>query len=275
MTISEWLVETMVRLGAAGVDSPRRDSLVLLEDTLDKDRAWVLAHAEYKLSGDELVRVNALIDKRLQRIPLAYIRGKAWFYGRFFAVNNHVLIPRPESENFIELLKHLADSKQLTDDSTIIDVGTGSGALAITAKLELPESKVIATDLSSDALTVAQKNAQAHNTDITFLSGNLLMPIKDVEAAESVIIANLPYVSNTIQTQPELALEPPEALFSGKDGLDHYREFWKQVAVLETKPAYILTESLESQHATLAKLAAKAGYSLQKTDVLIQLFTRD
>jgi release factor glutamine methyltransferase len=266
MTIAEWLVATMVSLKNAGVDSPRRDALVLLEDTLEKDRAWVLAHSEYALNDGELKRVNLLIEERLQRIPLAYIRGKAWFYGRFFEVNQSVLIPRPESESFIELLKELRPKK-------IIDIGTGSGALAVTAKLELPEIEVIATDMSSEALIVAQKNAQTHHVDITFISGNLLMPISDSEALGATIITNLPYVPHSMQTQPELALEPPEALYSGQDGLDHYREFWKQLKNREIQPTHILTESLELQHPALERLAAKAGYHLKQTDVLVQLFT--
>jgi release factor glutamine methyltransferase len=267
-TIAEWLFETMKRLGETGVDSPRRDALVLLEDTIAKDRAWVLAHPEYELEPHEIAAVQKLVQQRLDRVPLAYIRGKAWFFGRFFAVHEHVLIPRPESESFIELLHDLKPTK-------VIDIGTGSGALAITTKLELPETEVIATDLSTEALAVATKNAQAHVTDITFLLGSLLEPVTDVQLAESTIITNLPYVPNRTEKSPELATEPPEALFSGDDGLDHYREFWKQVNQRSSKPTYILTESLESQHPTLIKLAKSADYKYLRTDILVQVFTVD
>jgi release factor glutamine methyltransferase len=270
MTIAEWLFETMRRLGEAGVDSPRRDALVLLEDTLQKDRAWVLAHPEYELGSQELAAVQKLIQMRLDRVPLAYIRGKAWFFDRFFAVNEHVLIPRPESESFIEILKSLQPTTY--NLKPIVDIGTGSGALAITVKLELPDAEVIATDLSLKALEVAQKNAQNHTTDITFLCGDLLDPLTDVQLAGSTIIANLPYVPNSAEKSPELSLEPSEALFSGDDGLEHYRKFWQQIQRRNGKPQYILTEALESQHPTLIELAQKANYKHLKTDVLVQAF---
>src|SRR3990167_8175782 len=105
MTISDWLMDSMIKLQKAGVDSPRRDALVLLEDTLEKDRAWVLAHPEHSIQSQALEKVGRLIKRRIEREPLAYIRGKAWFYGRFFGVNPRVLIPRPESESFINILK--------------------------------------------------------------------------------------------------------------------------------------------------------------------------
>jgi len=266
MTLNEWLVPAMVKLRDAGVDSPRRDCLVLLEDTIQKDRAWVVAHPEYELDQKVIQTLDKLIARRTNREPLAYIRGRAWFYGRFFKVNPNVLIPRPESENFIELLKDIEPRK-------IIDIGTGSGALAITAKFELPGSEIIATDTSSAALAIAQKNAANHNTDIQFVSGDLIDALSDEQLKDSVVIANLPYVPGNLITSPEIIQEPPEALFSGEDGLRHYRNFWRQIAERSQKPRYILTESLESQHHTQEKLALEAGYKLNKTDVLIQQFS--
>jgi release factor glutamine methyltransferase len=267
MTIAEWLIPSMIRLRDAGVDSPRRDCLVLLEDTVQKDRAWVVAHPEYELEKKVVQHLDALITKRISREPLAYIRGKAWFYGRFFEVIPAVLIPRPESENFIELLKELKPAK-------IIDIGTGSGALAVTAKLELPESNIIATDTSSTALTIAQKNAAMHTADIQFLFGSLLEPLNDEQLNGSTIVTNLPYVPEALITSPEIIQEPKEALFSGADGLDHYRNFWEQIMERGAVPTFILIESLESQHKDIELLAQKAGYALQKTDILVQEFVR-
>lgn len=267
MMISKWLVSNMIKLRDAGVDSPRRDCLVLLEDTIQKDRARVVAHPEHELDQKVIQKLDELIARRINREPLAYIRGKAWFYGRFFTVNPSVLIPRPESENFIELLKELQPKK-------VLDIGTGSGALAITTKLELPECHVIATDTSSEALATAQKNAATHSTDIQFLSGSLLEPLTPEQLADSVIIANLPYVPDSLITSPEITQEPPEALFSGKDGLDHYRNFWEQLKATANKPTHILIESLETQHEALEKLAKTSGYRLEKTDILIQQFSK-
>ncbi|MBI5357350.1 peptide chain release factor N(5)-glutamine methyltransferase [Candidatus Saccharibacteria bacterium] len=257
----------MKKLVAAGVDSPRRDCLVLVEDLLDKDRSWVNAHAEYELNDEQISVLDEQLKRRINREPLAYIRGKAWFYKRFFEVNPDVLIPRPESESFIELLKEL-------DVGTVVDVGTGSGCLAITAKLELPQTQVFATDISSEALKVAQKNALNHKTEINFVQGNFLEPINELDLENYAILANLPYVPNDLVTSPEIKTEPELALFSGTDGLDHYRQFWKQVNELHAKPKYILTESLENQHEQLEKLAKESSYRLLKTDVLVQLFEK-
>lgn len=257
----------MIKLRDAGVDSPRRDALVLLEDTIRKDRAWVLAHHDFKLSMTNINAVDKLIERRLKREPLAYIRRKAWFYGRFFAVNKKVLIPRPESETFIDQLK-------IIEPLEVIDIGTGSGVLAITAALELPNARVVATDTDSTALALAQKNATNHNVDIEFLLGSLLKPLQGRNLDQSIIITNLPYVPAKLITSPEICHEPPQALFSGPDGLDHYREFWKQVSKLNHKPQIILTEALESQHRAMIELANTAGYSIDRTAILVQVFVK-
>ncbi|MEK9195953.1 MAG: peptide chain release factor N(5)-glutamine methyltransferase [Patescibacteria group bacterium] len=276
MTISEWLINNMIKLQKAGVDSPRRDCLVLLEDTLNKDRAWVVAHPEQLVQGRTLHQLERLIQRRGGREPLAYIRGKAWFYGRFFEVNPHVLIPRPESEDFIDLLKQLVESRQLTVDRKekmqVIDIGTGSGCLAITIKLELPFTEVIATDISTKALEVAENNAKNHKVDIKFVQSNLLNSVTESIQSSTIITANLPYVPKDLITSPEITTEPKVALFSGEDGLDHYRLFWQQISELKTKPKYVLTESLERQHKDLEILANTAGYKNTKTNTLTQVF---
>lgn len=266
MTIAEWLVPAMIELKQAGVDSPRRDCLVLLEDTIKKDRAWVTAHPEYELDKKVVQTLSTLVSRRKNREPLAYIRSKAWFYERFFEVSTSVLIPRPETENFIEIIKELAPKK-------IIDIGTGSGCLAITAKLELPNANVSATDTSSSALSVAKKNARKHNVDVTFLHGSLLEPLSDDRLNKATIITNLPYVPAKLITSPEITKEPAEALFSGEDGLNHYRKFWSEIQHKNTRPQYIIVESLESQHQAMKKLAEASSFSLQQTNILIQVFT--
>ncbi len=268
MTIAQWLFETMEKLGKAGVDAARRDALVLLEDTIGKGRAWVLTHPEYELPETILQTVHRLIERRIRREPLAYIRGKAWFYKRFFAVTPEVMIPRPESEAFIQLLKQYRPK-------TIIDIGSGSGCLAITTKLEFPQVEVIAIDISPKALKIAEQNATNHKVAIKFLQGSLLSPLSTINhKPQTIVLANLPYVPVGLITSPEIAHEPPEALFSGLDGLDHYRQFWRQVDGLGHKPRHILTEALENQHRTLSQLAGIAGYKLEKTAVLVQLFEK-
>lgn len=266
MIIAEWLFDVMRKLGKAGVDSPRRDGLVLLEDTLQKDRSWVLAHSDYPIPAKKLDQVNRLIDRRLKREPLAYIRGKAWFYGRFFAVNEHVMIPRPESEVIIDFAKNL-------NPKSIVDIGTGSGCLAITIALELPGTTVMATDISPDALEVCRRNIHDHDVKITvakaFLAENVL-----VGNTPDLLIANLPYVPDDFPVSPEVGAEPKIAIYSGKDGMDLYESLWAQISSSQHKPLYVITESLESQHTPMINLAVKAGYHLDKTTILIQQFTR-
>lgn len=266
MTIANWVFDSMIKLKDAGVDAPRRDALVLLEDTLSKERSWVLTHSDYDLNTKELNKVNKLISSRIKRIPLAYIRGKTWFYGRFFLVTKSTLIPRPESEILIDLLKELPKIDRL------IDIGTGCGALAITAKLELTIPEVIATDIDESALSVAKKNNSLHKTTVNFVVGSLLGPIVHDIEKNTTIIANLPYVPTDLKLEPELYQEPQFALFSGTDGLNHYRKFWNEIQQLPIKPKFILCESLDAQHQKQKELARLAGYKHKSSVGLIQIF---
>lgn len=247
--------------------------MVLLEDVLQKNRSWVLSHPEHTLQEPSLQKVNQMIERRVKREPLAYIRGKAWFYGRFFEVNPRVLIPRPESESFINLLKQIKPRPKI-----ITDIGTGSGALAITAKLEFPKTQVIATDIDSKALQVAKKNARKHKANIKFINSSLLNWyhfLHDREKSDTILLANLPYVPKDLITSPEITYEPKTALFSGKDGLDHYQKFWGQIANMSQKPRWIMVESLTSQHQKQKSFAKKAGYKLIKSEILVQLFKKN
>lgn len=264
MTIADWLFDSMKRLGEAGVDSPRRDALVLLEDTLNKDRTWVLSHHEHEISPDQLEKINSLVDRRLKREPLAYIRGKAWFYGRFFTVNEHVLIPRPESETIIKLAKEL-------EPKSIIDLGTGSGCLAVTLALEITGANITASDVSQEALEAARANAYAHKVRIKLKNTYLLEDLFD-ENGVDLIVANLPYVPDRLITSPEIETEPKLALFAGESGMDLYESLWAQLSTAINKPLHVITESLESQHSQMSNLAIKSGYRLEKTEGLIQLF---
>lgn len=264
MKISEWLFTAMAKLGDAGVDSPRRDALVLLEDTLEKDRSWVLAHPEYEIQNDALEAVNKLIQRRINREPLAYIRKKAWFYGRFFYVNESVLVPRPESEAFIDLVKKCRPK-------SVLEIGTGSGCIAITLALELENTSITATDTSTTALDVARKNIAKHRVKIS-LKENYLLDGLLLDSAPEALVANLPYVPDGLITSPEIEVEPKEALFAGESGMDLYESLWGQVFSAPYKPRYIFTESLESQHSHMSMLAAQSSYSVAKSEGLIQKF---
>ena len=264
MLVSEWLTAAEQRLQDAEIATARLDCLVLMSDELEKDKSWLLSHPDYELQGSNLEKLNKKIAQRAKHTPLAYIRGHAEFYGREFIVNTHTLVPRPETETIIELLKSL----RLPADSTILDVGTGSGCIAITAALELPRVHVGACDIDAKCLQTAKTNADNLGAHIAFFTSDLL---KHADACD-VILANLPYVPDNFQINTAATHEPHHALFGGSDGLDLYRRMFKQTTDSNWQPRFVLTESLPPQHETLAGIAKAAGYRLQQADDFIQLF---
>lgn len=265
MTVGEFLTHYTKQLVKAGVDSARLDCLVLVEDALLQDRAWLLAHPEYEIQGSVVEKLNIKIAQRAQHVPLAYIRGKAPFYGREFAVNQHVLVPRPESEGIITLLKKLP----LPAQPRIADVGTGSGCLGITAALESGIRSVDLYDIDDNALAVAKQNALKHRVHARCLQSNLL---EGYTGRNDVVLANLPYVPANYPINRAAGHEPKLALFAGDDGLDLYRRLWSQLQRLSAKPQFVMTESLASQHDDLRSLASTASYRQAATNGLVQSF---
>lgn len=264
MTIGQFLKTATEALQSAEVESARLDALVLLEDTLDKNRAHLLAHLDTPLSAAQLSRLNNYITQRQKHTPLAFIRGRAEFYGRTFMVNEHVLVPRPETESMVVLLKKLT----LEDLPRIADIGSGSGCLAITAALEFPTAHVVAYDISPEALQLAHKNARRFAVDVQFIQSDLL---NDQPEYFDAVMANLPYVPIDYPINKAATFEPHLALFGGKDGLELYRRLFKQLQATRSK--FVITESLLSQHAAMAAMAKTAGYSTIEADGLAQLFT--
>jgi HemK-like putative methylase len=161
------------------------------------------------------------------------------------------------------------------DELYIADIGTGSGAIAITAKLEIPEATVIAIDIDEKCLETAGRNAENLGADITRLHGDLLEPLELPADKIVVLLANLPYVPDNFQINTAATHEPRHALFGGPDGLDLYRRMFTQITERSLQPHYVLTESLPPQHEHLAGIAKAAGFHLQETDDFIQLFSRD
>ena len=268
MDIGTWLQMSTQKLRAAGIATARLDSLVLLEDLLNKNRTQLLAHPEDILSPSEIKVLDNDIVRRITHEPLAYIRGKSEFYGRTFLVDKNVLEPRPESETMIEMLKSVPASA-LPAHPRIVDVGTGSGALGITAKLELPKAHVDLIEISHTAAAVAKKN-------INMLSKNMVVFENDLFTNFTnhydVVLANLPYVPDEFHINPAAQAEPHIAIFGGPDGLDIYRRLFKQIADRDDKPSFIFTEALPPQHEVLAAIAHENGMKLTRTDDFIQQF---
>ncbi len=269
-SFNQWFSQAQQQLQQAGIGTARLDTLVLAEDVTEKDRSLLLAHPEYRLANQQFNKLNKYITLRAKHQPLAYIRHKTEFYGREFYINNRVLEPRPESETMIDELKQL----RLSSHPTIIDIGTGSGVLAITAKLELPEAKIIGTDIDPACLAVARQNAKVFGLALEFLEGDLLQALPKFTATteQSVLLCNLPYVPNDFKLNDAAMNEPRLAIFGGIDGLDLYRQLFAQLKSLDLRFENVLTESLPHQHAQLKSIAESGSFRLLKEADFIQVF---
>jgi len=266
MKLDDWLAEATTALDEAGIATARLDALVLLEDTVGKDRSHLLAHPEIELTEAQSKKLEARLKRRKAHEPLAYIKGKTEFYGRDFIVNKDVLEPRSETETMLDLFKAL----ELRDGARVVDVGTGSGAIGITAKLERPDCTVDLIDIDEKCLQVAGRNVFKYRADLKLLRLDLLT---HAAGPYDVILANLPYVPDGHTINKAAMQEPRIAIFGGEDGLDLYRRLFAQLAEADWRPHHILTEALPFQHADLAAIAKKAGFKLRKSDDFIQLFT--
>lgn len=270
MTIQTWLNQATKILKDAGIASARLDCLVILEQSLDVERSWILAHNDTTLAPQQIVQLSNKIDRRKNRTPLAYITGSKEFYGRTFAVNEDVLIPRPESEAIFE---HIKTITRLHAVNTILDIGTGSGILAITVKKELPNAHVTGVDISEAALTTARKNARLHEAQVQFKLCDITKELPAVPRTRPyIVVANLPYVPESLITSPEITKEPALALFSGANGMDHYKSLWSHIGQSNHKPLAVIAESLKNQHSAMRDIAEHNNYSLVKSTQLIQTF---
>ena len=232
-----------IRDALTGSLLPSADAEVLLARSLGVDRTWLLAHPDDTLSDDSWRKFSAWIERRRKFEPVAYITGEQEFFGRPFMVDKRVLIPRPSTEGLVETaLEFLRTGHDVsvevdtdivavarrtaagewTPPKTIIDIGTGSGAIVVTLALERPDLEIIATDVSQDALDVAHENAKRHGVDqrITFLQGDGLEPLDALDLHEPFIfVSNPPYIPLNRTLMPDVInFEPHVALFGGEDG---------------------------------------------------------
>jgi release factor glutamine methyltransferase len=204
-------------------DRAKQDAEALLLYLLDKDKAWLMAHRDTELSDEQATRYMELLERRYRGEPIQYITAEAEFYGLPFRVTPDVLIPRPETEHLVEKVLELA---ACFAKPRIVDVGAGSGAIAVALAHHLPNAAITAIDLSAPALTIARGNAELNGVAdrIRFLEGDLLTPV--VGQQFEIVVSNPPYVP--LSDRGSLAVEvrdyePAAALFAGDDGLDVYR----------------------------------------------------
>ncbi len=254
-----------------GISSARLDSQLLLANVVGQSKAWLLSHPEYALTSRQRQHFEQLVSKRAKNIPVAYLLGYKEFYGRKFITTPDVLVPRPETEQLVEQILALGSNN---DTLRVLDIGTGSGAIAVTLACERPNWQIYASDTSYSALEVVKANAKEHHVldKISLIEQDLLL--SDSQRYD-IIAANLPYVPNHLRDKPDIAHEPDAALFAGADGLDLYRDLFSQL-VFRTRQGnpvdIVVIESLTSQHAELTQIASLAEYELLKTVDLIQVF---
>lgn len=222
MRLEDWLLQTRTVLAEAGIESARLEAEVLAARALGCGRSWVLAHPEHPVEPN-LAEVE--VGRRRNREPLAYILGEREFFGRTFLVNPSVLIPRQETETLVEAV---LGSIPRGEPAVILDVGTGSGCIAISLQLQRPEWKVWALDRSAAALRVAIENARRLGAlGIRFLESDLFDAVPDL--VFDLIVSNPPYVASGADLMPEVANhEPKEALFAGADGIEIYASLAEQ-----------------------------------------------
>ncbi len=268
-SIATWTVSATRQLLDAGITSARLDAELILSHTLRKNRTYLHAHPEEELSDRYHEIADARLLLRLDRTPLAYIIGHKEFYGRRFQVTPATLIPRPESETIIALLKEVMRQPKLplsNEKPTLVDVGTGSGCLGITAKLEFPELDVTLTDNSRHALTVAEENAKRLGANVTILKSNLL---QDYPFEADIILANLPYVGEDWEVSPETRHEPKEALYAHDDGLALIKR------LIEESPSHLVAggklfiEADPRQHNAIITFARQNSLAHRSTEGFI------
>jgi len=251
MTIQAWLNHAAKQLKPV-TDSWQLDAELLVAHELNLSRAQLLSNMDTQLTTKQLDRLEKDIDRRINGEPIAYIVGSIEFYGLTLSVDWRVLCPRPETETLVEHVIKVAP-----DSSRVVDVGTGSGAIAIALKTHRPDLSITASDISSDALTIAKGNIAKHELDIKAMQSSLL----DNFDAAHVVVANLPYLPDNETLDKSVVAEPLAALVSGEDGLKHYRTLFEQAAE-KLQITHIFIEAPPSQKDTLVTIAADSGFKL-------------
>ncbi len=221
------------------IPTNRLDAQLLLCHVLDVDKPYLISHDDRVLDSGEQAQFEALIERRAKGEPIAYIVGKKHFWDLEFIVTPSVLIPRPETEHLLEAALTRAKAKE---QLIAVDIGTGSGAIAVTIAKHTNAS-MFAVDISPDALSVAKQNARKHEVEIQFYQGSLAQPLINHGIKVDLLMANLPYIRS--DEMPALAVskhEPQLALDGGDDGLELVRELLLQVPDVCQPEALILLE---------------------------------
>lgn len=244
-------------------DTPRLDAELLVGHVAQLDRVGLRVESERELEPEQWRALDALVKRRCGGEPVAYLLGTAWFYGREFEVDRRVLVPRPETELLVEqALEHFAER---ATSATFIDACTGSGCVAVTIAAELGErARVVATDISEDALDVARANAARHGVDVDFRHGDLLEPAVELQRVAAVV-ANPPYVDGEEDHGLDASVrdhEPHVALFAPDGGIDVFYERLATQALGVLEPGGLLAvEHGIGQRTRVTAALHRAGFT--------------
>jgi release factor glutamine methyltransferase len=254
-------IQSILQLATqAGTQSgiERLDAQLLMLHALGRamhDRAWLITHDDEALSEPAALTFQSLCKRRLNGEPLAYIVGSKPFFGLDLQVDNRVLVPRPDTETLVGWALTFDTANSMLK---VLDMGTGSGAIALALKSVRPDWQVTALDASADALAVAQSNAKRLNLNINFLQSSWFDALKDSKF--NIIVSNPPYIVEGDWHMAALAHEPKQALTSGVDGLDDIRQIVHQAPEFLTSGGWLLLEHGFDQAAAVSDLLAQCGF---------------
>ncbi|MGD0800817.1 MAG: peptide chain release factor N(5)-glutamine methyltransferase [Terracidiphilus sp.] len=240
-------------------DRARADAELLLLHVLGKNRAWLLTHPDEEFAEDKATRYLELLERRFIGEPIQYIIGETEFFGLTFRVTPDVLIPRPETEHLVEKVIELTAG---FEQSRIVDVGTGSGAIAVALASKLTQTSITAIDISSRALMIARENAIHNAVSLRFLEGDLLAPVAGEHF--EIIASNPPYVPEIDRDALSVEVrdfEPAQALFAGDDGLEIYRRLIPAAFNALVPGGYLVLEIGYGQSAAIRGLLANSGFT--------------
>jgi release factor glutamine methyltransferase len=252
-SVRDALDSALIALTASGCDTPRLDAQLLLAAAMGVERATIVAHPELELEPDAARWFQDAARRRSRREPVAYILGRRAFRRLELAVDPRVLIPRPETEHLVEA------ALDLPQDAHVVDVGTGSGAVALALKDERPDLRVTATDVSPEALAVARANGARLGLDVDWREGDLLAGVESADA----VVSNPPYVEQGASVPAELGFEPRLALLGGPSGLEIYERLAPAAAA--TGARFAAFEVGEGQAGAVAGLLRAAGFETTET----------
>jgi len=234
-TVSTLIKAVTAQLSAFGIEDPATNARLLIRQAFRWSATHQLSNLSKIAPTDQLPVLESLVERRINREPLSYITGKTEFFKRQFTVDERVLIPRPESEQLVvQAINYV--QKCGIENPRIADVGTGSGAIAISIALEMPSAEVFATDISSEALEVAHMNARRLGAEVKFAQGNLLGPL---QGKFDIIVSNPPYIKSHVikSLEAEITREPRIALDGGPDGIKVIAPLLEEIQRM-LKPSY-------------------------------------